>query len=98
MEFYAMIDTVNALAEDFLTEETNRVKPEKIGLDKRSAYELLINEDVIVTSLEHDRDLQYYGGFEYVDYQHRTQVGDYIFYSGEDERVQEHIQKWINSK
>ena len=98
MEFYEMLDTVNAATEAFVTDSTEKVSPEEIGLDKRAGYKLFINEDVIVVDKSRDKGLQYYGGFEYVDAEYRTEIGEYVFYSGEDERVQEHIQKWLESK
>lgn len=98
MEFYEMLDTVTDAVDAFVTESTEKVKPEEIGLDNREGYTLFINEDVIVVDKERDKGLQYYGGFEYVDAEYRTEIGAYVFYSCEDERVQGHIQKWLDNK
>ena len=98
MEFHEMLDAVYVIAEAFVTDNTEEVNPEDIGLDSRTGYKLFINQDVIVANKARDKDLQYYGGFEYVEAECRTEIGEYIFYSGEDERVQGHIQKWLSSK
>ncbi len=65
--------------------------PDSMGLDRRAGYRLWINEDCIVVDKDNDRSLQYYGGFEYVDRDYRVEMGDYVIYLSDDERVQGHI-------
>jgi hypothetical protein len=65
--------------------------PDSMGLDRRAGYRLWINEDCIVVDKANDRVLQYYGGFEYVDSEYRIEMGDYVIYLADDERVQGHI-------
>ena len=67
--------------------------PEDVGLDHRAARRLWINTDGIVARMSDDRVLQYYGGFEYVNKDYRTEVGKWVFYSAEDDRVQECIDR-----
>lgn len=98
MDFYEMLDAVNSTIESFIADNTERVSPEEMGLDKRAGYKLFVNEDVIAVDKSRDRGLQYYGGFEYVEAEYRTELGEYVFYSVGDERVQEHIQKWLEGK
>lgn len=98
MEFYEMLDTVNSTIETFVADNTEKVSPEDLGLDKRAGYKLFINEDVIVVDKSRDRGLQYYGGFEYIEAEYRTELGEYVFYSVEDDRVREAISKWLDSK
>lgn len=98
MDFYEMLDTVTTTVDSFLADSTEKVKPEEVGLDFRAGYKLFINEYVIVVDKERDKGLQYYGGFEYVAAECRTEIGGYVFYSCEDERVQGHIQRWLDSK
>ena len=72
---------------------------ERIGLDPRSASKLYICDEGIIVYLDNDRTLQYYGGFEYVDsIGCRYQLGDWVFYSAEDDRVRDHIDRFYNRK
>ena len=82
-------DRVVALLKEQYDECTDM---ESVGLDRRSAPKLYFCEDGIVVYLDHDRALQYYGGFEYVDTMGcRYQLGDWVFYSAEDDRVRDHV-------
>jgi hypothetical protein len=62
-----------------------------LRLDPRAGYKLWVDEDTIAVSKSSDGSLQYYGGFEYVDKAYRREVGDYVFYLGDDNRVREHL-------
>lgn len=97
MEFYEMIAEVEGKVAEFIDTAT-RINPEICGLDRRAGFNIFITEDVIACRRSDDKSLQYYGGFEYVQDEFRSVLGDYVFYDGQDERVQEHIQKWIESK
>ena len=70
--------------------------PTDLGLDSRSAYRLYVDKDrtCIVVNKHDDRTLQYYGAFEYVDKDYRREMGNWVFYSSEDERVFSHLE-WI---
>lgn len=83
------------LAEDYVSKEMEPVYPSReiIGLDMRCGP-LFINENAIAVRKHNDGSLQYYGGFEYVDKEYRYEVGDYVFYNGEDERVREHLDRY----
>lgn len=89
MNFYSLQEQATALALEAL-EEATPVRPESCGLDRRSAGTLFIGDDYVAVAKSSDRTLQYYGGFEYVDKEYRTELGGYVFYSTEDERVAEH--------
>lgn len=97
MEFYEMTSIVDEAVSSFIS-CAEEIKPEVAGLDKRAGYKLFITEDVIACRMNDDKALQYYGGFEYVEQDCRSVIGGYVFYSCDDERVQEHIQKWLESK
>ena len=60
-----------------------------LGLDSRAAYILYVDEDhtCIAVDKRNDRTLQYYGGFEYVDKDFRREMGNWVFYFAEDDRV-----------
>lgn len=65
------------------------VTAEDLNLDRRSAYRLYVDADhsCIAVSKRDDRTLQYYGGFEYVDKDYRQEMGNWVFYFAEDDRV-----------
>ena len=66
---------------------SQKVYPEDLGLDKRSAHRLWVGCNYIACLKSQDRSLQYYGGFEYVEETHRREAGDVIIYSALDDRV-----------
>jgi exo-beta-1,3-glucanase (GH17 family) len=55
------------------------------GLDPRSYVKMWIADDALITAA--GSALPYYGGFEYVDKEHKVTVGNYVIYSNEDSRV-----------
>ena len=95
MDIYSIKQVLNEMVEQFMDEELREVTPKEIGLDSRAGYRLFINEDYIAVSKSDRRGLDYYGGFEYVDEEHVTVLGDYIFYSADDERVQDHLDEFF---
>ncbi len=72
------------------------VTPEELGLDTRCAYKLYINEDFIACRDSDKRNLNYYGGFEYVDSQCVYSLGNFHFYSIEDSRVCRHLDTFFS--
>ena len=90
-----LLSEINSKVEGLIDEEFREVTPKEIGLDTRAAYRLFINEDYIAVSKGNRRNLDYYGGFEYVDEEHVTVLGDMVFYSSEDERVQGHLDEFF---
>lgn len=90
MTFEDLLDSVDQLVRDFM-DKAVEVQPEDLGLDRRAAYRLFITDEVIAVPKGDDRVLQYYGGFEYVDKEYRKELGDWVFYSAEDDRVYRHL-------
>jgi hypothetical protein len=45
---------------------------------------------------EADQRLCYYGGFEYVDKYYRQELGDYVFYTAGDDRIDECLDHFRN--
>ena len=86
---------INKKVEAIINEELREVTPQELGLDPRAGYHLFINEDYIAVSKGNRRTLDYYGGFEYVDEEHVTVLGDMVFYSTDDERVQDHLDEFF---
>ncbi len=90
-----LLSEMNSKVEGLIDEEFREVTPKEVGLDSRAGYRLFINEDYIAVSRGNRRNLDYYGGFEYVDEEHVTVLGDMVFYSSEDERVQGHLDEFF---
>lgn len=65
------------------------VRADELGLDRRAAYTIWVDEDVLIVRKDEDRTLQYYGGFEYVDKDARLEFGNYVIYTSDDSRVQD---------
>ena len=86
---------INKKVEAIIDEEFREVTPKEVGLDPRAGYNLFINEDYISVSKGNRRTLDYYGGFEFVDEEHVTVLGDMVFYSADDERVQGHLDEFF---
>ncbi len=94
-DLYTITKLMNEMVDQLIDDEFRSVKPKEVGLDARTAYELFINEDYIAIRKDNRRSLDYYGGFEYVDEEHVTVLGDYVFYSSDDERVQGHLDEFF---
>jgi len=94
-DLYTIKNLMNEMVEQLIDDEFRPVKPSEVGLDSRAAYEVFINEDNIAIRKSNRRSLDYYGGFEYVDEEHVTVLGDYVFYSSDDERVQGHLDEFF---
>lgn len=97
MNLDTLICEVNAKVKSFV-DSMEAIQATDIYLDNRSANRLWIDSECIAVELRYDRSLQYYGGFEYIDAEYRTQVGDYVFYSSEASRVADLIETWESTK
>lgn len=95
MDINNIKQVLNEMVEQLIDEEFREVTPKEVGLDPRAGYRLFINEDYIAVSKGNRRTLDYYGGFEYVDEEHVTVLGDMVFYSADDERVQDHLDEFF---
>ena len=73
-----------------ILEQCKPVPPEDLDLDRRAGYQLYIGDDFIACTRQHAGSLDYYGGFEYVDKDHRMEVGDLVLYSTLEQRVMDH--------
>jgi Txe/YoeB family toxin of Txe-Axe toxin-antitoxin module len=97
MNFEEIQNSVRELAEKILYDTRSQtVSPEKLGLDRRAGWSLMVDEDHTFIAVEGDqgrRALNYYGGFEYVSEEYVQTVGDWTFYSAEDSRVESHLSR-----
>lgn len=92
---YELVEEING-AMDAKVNDLEPVTPAQMGLDTRSSYgEIFYDADseCFVVAASSDRALQYYGGFEYVDEECRTVIGDWVIYYGDDSRVQNCIDR-----
>jgi hypothetical protein len=94
MNLFKLIDEVTELTESYIG-TMEKVPANLLGLDPRCG-KLFVSPDCIAAYKANDRALQYYGGFEYVDSEFRHEMGDYVFYSYEDSRVQGHLEEYLN--
>jgi hypothetical protein len=94
MSIYSIIDEINDQVHTHVMDNMTTVTADKLGLDIRAGYRLFVDDECIAVSVDNDRGLQYYGGFEYVNAEYRTQVGDWVFYSREDDRVNGHLERF----
>ena len=90
MTFEDIISEINVLVNRYLS-GAQEVLPEDLGLDRRAAYRLFVTDEVIAVTKNCDRSLQYYGGFEYIDKEYRQEIGEWVFYSAEADRVAGHL-------
>ena len=86
MTTFEFLDTIDDRVTAYVAKMTE-VIGEDLGLDSRAAYRLYVDETCIAVDKRNDRTLQYYGGFEYVDKDFRREMGNWVFYSAEDDRV-----------
>jgi hypothetical protein len=84
-----MIDSVNEVVERNIRSKFNQVPASDIGLDNRCGRVLIdIVDEVIAVPNHNIRMLDYYGGFEYIkEGDGRVTVGDYTFFTSDNERV-----------
>jgi len=84
-----MIDSVNEVEERNIRSKFNQVPASDVGLDNRCGRVLIDVVDEVIAVPNHNiRMLDYYGGFEYIkEGEGRITVGDYTFFTSDNERV-----------
>lgn len=84
-----MIDAVNEVVERNIRTKFTQVPASDLGLDNRCGRLLVdIVDEVIAVPNHNIRTLDYYGGFEYIkEGDGRITVGDYTFFTSDNERV-----------
>lgn len=81
----------NMVDQYFEDAAAQRVSAEAVGLDARAGYLFISAEEGWIAS-RNTRSLEYYGGFEYIDFDYRVTVGEITFYSADSSRVADAIQ------
>ena len=92
MNLHEVIEDINNITNELINTMTE-ARAEDLGLDPRSCHGTIYTSDEgIAVEKRHDSNLQYYGGFEYVDEDSRYELGDYVFYSADSNRVRQCIE------
>jgi hypothetical protein len=94
---FDLIEDVESKTRRFVNDNMDLVPASDLGLDPRCGR-LFVNDEGIAVSKDSDRSLQYYGGFEYVDKDYRHELGEFVFYSVDDDRVREHVETFFNEE
>jgi hypothetical protein len=84
-----MIDAINEVVERNIRNQFTQVPASDLGLDNRCGRVLIDLVDEVIAVPNHNiRMLDYYGGFEYItEGDGRITVGDYTFFTSDNERV-----------
>jgi hypothetical protein len=91
-ELYNISQQVGAIIQEQMTE----VQAEELGLDPRGTHRLYVTRDTIAVSKDNDNGLQYYGGFQYVEKEYRMEMGEWVFYFADDERIADHLSQYYD--
>jgi hypothetical protein len=83
MDYQTLAERLEELVEEIVN-DTTPVPAEKLGLDGRCGP-VLVGNGFIASMMP--RQLDYFGGFEYVDAEHRHVIGGLTIYSDESDRV-----------
>lgn len=94
MSIENLLSEINEQVQVHVMHNMMQVKAHQLGLDSRAGYRLYVSCEAIAVDKNNDRSLQYYGGFEYVDKDHRVEMGDYVFYTQDEGRVTNCIEHW----
>lgn len=95
MNLYDLLNQLDELSEELL-EDCEEVTADKLGLDLRAGHRLWVNADCIVVKTGKRGNLDYYGGFQYVDDSCVLILGEYTVYQANDERVIDAISYWAD--
>lgn len=91
-----MLNELEEMIDNFMVRvvsEAKEVTAADMGLDHRAGHEFFVSDCLryIFAKNRNVRTLDYYGGFEYVDSSCRNTIGEWTFYSADDQRVAEAI-------
>lgn len=99
MSTYDLIDRINEMVERHINKEMEQIYAgrDTVGLDERCGM-LYINEECIAVPKHNDARAQYYGGLEYCNKEYRQEIGDYVFYFADDDRIQNCIDRYYEKE
>lgn len=87
------LDDVQAFVNDVVENMTTRVDPEELGLDRRVGSVFVTDSLDCIVARSDNNTLMYYGDFEYVDKEHTTQLGDWVVFHEDCDRVDGHLER-----
>lgn len=94
---YRMNETFQDMMEEEGMEALTDEQMARWPLDPRARpYHMHANKHLLCVPDNHRRSLDYYGGFEYVGEDDRMQVGNWIVYSTNDERVAQVVEAMLD--
>lgn len=93
---FDLVEDIEHRVEAYVREACKPALAQDLGLDQRAAYGLWVSNDneAIIIRKAQKRSMEYYGGFEYVDREHVREMGNYVFYFRECERVHGHLEEY----
>lgn len=88
----AIDDAFQHMMEEECIDPITKEQAARWPLDNRARpFRMHTDGQVLCVPVQYVRSLDYYGGFEYVDADHRMQVGNWVIFSNESPRVAEVI-------
>lgn len=98
MDLYTFANEINAQVEEMIADNATAVPAEQLRLDRRCGT-LYVSDHWIAKKASEAGSLNYYGGFEYINKEYVTTIGNYVFYSVDDDtsRVQNHIDYYMET-
>jgi|TARA_R110000823_G_scaffold199615_1_gene330678 hypothetical protein len=92
MNLHEAIEDISNITNELINTMTES-RAQDLGLDPRSCYgTIYVSDEGLAVEKHNDRGLQYYGGFEYVDADDRYELGEYVFYTADSDRVRDCIE------
>ena len=89
---------VNELVNKYLEESgAVEVTADKVGLDYRCGRVYVSLEEDWIAVKGSTSSINYYGGFEYIDSEYETTIGNVTFYEGEPDRVRSCLEYYKES-
>lgn len=98
MNLFSLMKELEEKVEEYLSATMKEIKPSQAGLDPRAGYALYVGDDWLAVKKYNEKALLYYGGFEYVKKEYRYELGNYVFYSANDDRVGNAIDTYMDSE
>jgi hypothetical protein len=98
MDIYEFFEEQENVVFQYVNSRFKQVSADKLGLDIRAGYVLYVSDDAIAVSKRNASNLDYYGGFEYVDKDSRFESCGYVFYTRDSDRVDTCISRYEDEK
>jgi hypothetical protein len=93
MSLYNLTHTVNQAVEAYIDAHMEETTAEALGIDPRACRQIWKNDDCVAIKRDTRGRFNYYAGAEYVNKDSVQEFGDWVFYSSEDGRVAEWLER-----